>query len=87
MTLAEQIKGLPTNGRIYVDAGGRGQIETAITTARLQAMVKALEHYADEKMWYRSHTHDKYDIDAKDVYNVINTNGYDIAREALGDKV
>ncbi len=39
----DAIEALPKNGRILVDAGGRGLIETALTTAKLQAADAALQ--------------------------------------------
>ena len=39
-SVAELIEALPMNGRIYVDAGGRGQIETALTTAKLKVLAR-----------------------------------------------
>ncbi len=76
-TLAEQIKGLPPNGRIYVDAGGRGQIETVITTAQLQAMVAENERLREAAKWSIMWLTEEY------------KSGPAISRlqEALGDKV
>lgn len=44
----ENIEALPKNGAIFVDAGGRAQIATAITTFTLQALAVAYRQQATD---------------------------------------
>jgi len=92
MTLAEQIKGLPDDAMLVVTYPSVKSIsrhfdpipatEFKALLADAQRYREALEHYAAAKTWDEcSSTWTSRHYDAHD------GNGYDIAREALGDKV